>query len=235
MKKGLTRLICLLLLGTSFISISAEDGDEVSAEDRYFSNPRVMMMREQALINARESKEEAIKALAEYLDEGAAREGDADIHAILEFLVLEGSKIRIFKGSYVANNYPDIRISACNLLGRLGGENSMETLLEVIRSEADYTVIAEAFLALGKIGLNPKNKVLAEMSRTMNDRSAVATEKSLAKAYLMGVKAILESTGTVNESNTFSMITRIIILNLYGKEIQQMARDLQLDIQKANK
>ena len=78
-----------------------------------------------------------------------------------------------------------VRKEACDLLGKLGGENSKDTLLEVLVQDDEPMVKAEAAYALGKIGYNENDEVARALAFAVVDQDVVNPDSNFAFAVLL--------------------------------------------------
>jgi len=79
-----------------------------------------------------------------------------EIYAALEYLSMEGLKNRTMERGRILNDYPQIRASVADRLGKIGGAKATDILLQLCNAERkdEYYVLQMAINALGDIGIN---------------------------------------------------------------------------------
>ncbi|MDR3284162.1 MAG: HEAT repeat domain-containing protein [Treponema sp.] len=87
-------------------------------------------------------------------------EVDPSIFSAIVLLATEGVANPARSGGRLVNSFPDIRVSACNLLGIIKTGDSKTNLLTVLHYDSDPTVLGAAVRALTNIGLNENDDVV---------------------------------------------------------------------------
>lgn len=188
MKRTFVLVIVLLVVVTGFVP--AQSGGEPTIEELYLSQDlQVQIIRSQALSNDRDMK---LLALQSIRDMG--NEGSPEVMAILTSLVGEGTMRQVRSNGAVINYYPEVRRSAAEILGDIGGERSKDILLDVVMEDPEPMVLAEAIYALGKIGINEDNEVTDRLVYVLRRENArVTPDNNLAYATLLGLEKLAQA------------------------------------------
>ena len=83
---------------------------------------------------------------------------------MLEYLALEGSGRIVRESHRQVNNFPDVRRRAAELLGKVRTEQSKDALIFVLLNDDEPMVKAQAAYALGELGMNDNNEVVAALA-----------------------------------------------------------------------
>ena len=168
MKMG--RIIAaLVLLGIALSPIAAQDvsGGDLTIEELYLQNAEIRLIREQAIMDDRDSKLIALENIQEMLDEGRLSDGAPEALFILDYLAAEGLSRTVKENNHLVNYYPEVRRRAVNLLGQVGGEAAKDTLIDVLLTDVEPMVLAEAAYALGTLGLNQNNETSRALAHVL--------------------------------------------------------------------
>ncbi|HOV62890.1 MAG TPA: HEAT repeat domain-containing protein [Spirochaetia bacterium] len=202
---------CFLLCGSVFAQESSTQskGKETTVEERYLESAEVRLIREQALQPERDAKEKALKSLEDLIKNGKVGESDKEVHLILENLSLEGTGILIWENRRLLNNYPDIRMKACQLLGQMGTDDAKEILINVLLSDDETMVLSEAVYALGVMGKNENNQVSEAIAYTILNQDIINPDNNFAMASLFALEKLAAKNNGLNDPNAFRALIRI--------------------------
>ena len=90
--------------------------------------------------------------------------GKEDLYnELLYFLLTDGVTRQIRLGNLVANDFPEIRLYAAEILGIYGNLKSIPYLLEALENEPDETALRAVIEAVGNLGSDPKGKAVAAL------------------------------------------------------------------------
>ncbi len=167
-----------LILCLAAANISAQR-TEVTVEQEYLSTVEDVIIKELAIAEDRDSKLVSLQYLEAAIDSGRT---SPDMLAALDLLAGEGIFSQARTNGRLANNYPDIRAKACELLGSMKNEESKNTLLKVTLADNEPMVTTSAIRALGEIGINNNNEVVEAIAwaqkkyAVLNPTSSMALE-----------------------------------------------------------
>ena len=122
--KILSIMLCLLL-ASSFVF--AQGRTETTVEEEYLSTVEDIIIQELTAAPDRDSKLVALQYLESAIAGGRA---SPDMAAALDSLAGEGIYNESRTDGRLANNYPDIRTKACDLLGEIKTEESKNSLVK---------------------------------------------------------------------------------------------------------
>lgn len=180
------------------------DKDDKTVEDTYMSSIQDVVITELANSDQRDNKLVALQYLEDAVDSGDA---SPDMVAALDQLAGEGISTQSRTNGRLANNYPDIRAKACEILGKVGTEDAAIKLNNVVKADNEPMVLSAAVRALGDIGFNDGDKIsdtiafISNRVETMNPTSSLALEVIIAYEKLLpnikNKKPIIDSLGRI--------------------------------------
>ena len=220
MKK--TILITAILLLVTASLVFGQDGEEPTIEEVYLQSTEIRLIREQAIALDRDMKLLALKNVEDMIDSGKVSTGSPDVHYILDYLSIEGIGNQVSENRRLVNYFPMVRKEACKLLGDLGGDNSKETLLQVLVQDDEPMVRAEAAYALGKIGMDDNGEVSRILTYAVLDQDVVNPDSNFAFAVLLAIEKLAKANDGIEDPAAFQAIIRIAQGN-YVRDVKRKA------------
>lgn len=215
--------IIVLIAFLCLVSVVAQRS-ETTVEQEYLSTVEDVIVKELAAADDRDSKLVSLQYLEAALDSGRA---SPDMVYALEMLAGEGSFTQARTNGRLANNFPDIRAKACDLLAKAKTEESKQILLKVTLADNEPMVATAAIRALGEIGLNDKNDVLEAVSwvekkyAILNPTSSLALEVLTAYEKLASTASdntvMIQSISAIATNYNYVTPVRTKALNLLKK------------------
>jgi HEAT repeat protein len=155
-----------------------------------------------------EMKIEAVKGLEQLAKEGRITNEDYESLELLYYLATEGiSNRKVGLSSY--HYSPETRLLACRTLGYIGGERSSEILLDVLKKDADVTVLAEAAFAIGKILEKPDKAAIDSFTRAIKLNTLIWHDNNLALSLISAVENISRRNKGISDVSLFLSILDI--------------------------
>ena len=172
---------------TSKSSAPQAKGGEKTVEEAYLQeSAEAMMVKELSRSDDKEGKLLALDYARKSMDAG--RKND-DIRNSLQYLALENTEVLVRSAGLgvVTNNFPDVRMKACEYLGEFPSVESKDTLVKVILNSKteDPMVLAEAIRSLGKIGMNDNDEVADAIAYSVNHFANVGMSEDRLAVYTM--------------------------------------------------
>ncbi len=201
----------MMLLVSSFVfsqeDVEAESTDDdsmMTVEEAYLNSMEGVILKEMVYSPGRDAKYVALQVIEDAVEGGNV---SPEIQAALDSLATVGLTTVVREEGRVANNFPDVRMKACRLLGKIKTEQAKNTLLKVMYQENEPVVVMEAVKSLGEIGINDGDEVV-EMINFINKKfDIVNPTSSLALEVLNTYEKLAPS--TENKQGMVDNIMRI--------------------------
>lgn len=229
------KIVSLLLAGVVFISIAGAQQEgktntgtaktERTVEELYLENIETRILREQVVNPEYETKRLALENLQQMLGDGKLTTDSKDAINLLSYLSMEGSGRIVRENGRVINNYPDIRMLSCRILGEVGGEYAQIVLTDVVRFDSEPMVLAEAVYALGKIGNNDNNQLVQILADKVLRWSITKPDNNFAFATVLAFEKIAEKNNGIGDPSAFQALIQISQGN-YIKDVKMKALEV---------
>jgi hypothetical protein len=223
----------LVLVFLTTFSLAAQQGNEreQTIEDIFLQSIEMRILNELARGTDRDTKMEALNSLEAMLDDGRIQEGDQEVHYILDSLSLEGTGTQYREGGRLVNNFPDVRRRAAELMGKMGGVNAKDSLINVLLADDEPMVKAEAAYALGELGYNENDQVSQALSWAILNDNILTPDNNFAFATLLAFEKIIDSNGELSDASVFRALVRISSGN-YIRPVKQKAQEVIKKLQR---
>ena len=155
MRGKLFFLTCFMVL--SFVAFAQNAGNKgsdeslMTVEEAYLNSIEGVIIKEMVASDGRDSKMVALQYIQDAIDKGKI---SSDVERALDSLATVGLSTVVYENGRQMNNYPDIRMKACELLGKVGTKDAMKTLVRVMYAENEPSVVSSAVHSLGELGFN---------------------------------------------------------------------------------
>jgi len=176
----------------------------VTVEEAYLSSVEGVVIKELARSDGRDSKQVALQYIESAINDGRNNE---DIQVALDSLAKEGITTVIRESNRTVNNFPDIRMKACELLGKTGTPEAKDTLIAVMYSDNEPSVIGAAVKSLGELGYNDNDEVVEMINWITRKFDIILPTSSLALEVLNAYEKIAPK--VENKSGMIESIIRI--------------------------
>ncbi len=227
-KKFLTTVLIAFLLSPILLYAQNSSGNtkkEKTVEELFLQSVQMTVIGEQAVSPERESKLKALDFIDEMISNGKASSNSSDIHSILDYLSLTGTGVTYRENGLLINNFPEVRRRACEELGKLGGESSKDSLINILLTDKEPMVLSEAAFALGKIGLNKNNQVSQALSYAILNQDIMLPDNNFAFAVLLAFDKLIKSNHGLRDPTVLRAIIRIQNGN-YIKKVKAKAQEV---------
>jgi HEAT repeat protein len=231
------RFVCILavtLLSAGVVwgqqPSDSERRREPTIEELYLQAPvEMIILKSQADSETREMKLLALQNIREMIEDGRVSENDLVVHDILDSLALEGVARQLRENGRLINNFPEVRRTAANLLGRMGGERAKNSLLYLLRHEEEPMVLSEAVYALGQIGLNNREEVSLAIATVLQQQDIRNPDNNLAYASMLAIEKLAGDGDGVKDPAVFTELINIAQGN-YIRDVKLKAANLLEDL-----
>jgi HEAT repeat protein len=165
-----------------------------------------------------------------------------EIYAALEFMSMEGLKNRTMERGRIINDYPEIRESAAENLGKMGTAKAVDLLIQLCNAEQkeQYFVLQKTINALGDIGINENGKTAKSIlgkARSYNPRSPdTGVERVIISAIIAMDKIDKKNDGINNEEEYKGTQTFLDHVNKghFSKPVQEYAKRVLEELLRRN-
>ncbi len=219
MKKREAKVLFLIISGLLLlIPLCAQDSgaangngqeEEQTVEELFLQSIEMRIVGEQAFAEERAMKLTALENLEAMIDDGKIGENDEEAHYILERLSREGIGVQLVEGRRVVNNYPEVRRRSAELLGRMGGSLARDSLINILISDPEPMVMAEAAYALGEIGDNESQQATQALAYSVLNQNIMTPDNNFAFAAILAFEKLMESDAGLQDPNAFRALIRI--------------------------
>lgn len=236
MRNGLIRaalfaaLALCIPLGASFAQAKSDQqapakGGEKTVEEAYLQeSAEAMMVRELSRADDKDSKLLALTYAGRSIDSGRKNE---DIRSSLQYLALENTQIIVRSAGLgpTTNNFPDVRMKACEYLGNFPSADTKDTLVKVALNSKveDPMVLCEAIRSLGKIGINDNDEVVDAIAYSVNHFSNVGMSEDRLAVYVMTAFSDMAEKGKIKDMGTVTKTVMKFTQGNYVGPVKKLA------------
>ncbi|MBF9016113.1 MULTISPECIES: HEAT repeat domain-containing protein [unclassified Oceanispirochaeta] len=207
--KKLKLAIVLFISMLMTVSLFAQE-DEQTIEELYLqSQVKVKIIRAEAESVDRDMKMIAIQDIEKMVGDGEIAEDDREMVGILSSLGTEGISNQVIEQGAVINNYPMVRKEAVRLLGEVGGDMARDALVNVLLTDDEPMVLAEAVVALSKVGPDEQGVAMAVLADSMRSQTALKKDNNFANAFILAVANLAEANDGIDDIRVFEELTKI--------------------------
>ncbi|MGP1438082.1 MAG: HEAT repeat domain-containing protein [Treponema sp.] len=175
---------------TVSVSAFAQNNDEslMTVEEAYLNSIEGVIIKEMVTSEGRDTKLVALQYIQDAIEKGKI---SADIERALDSLATVGLSTVIYENGRAMNNYPDIRIKACELLGKMGTKEAMKTLVRVMYADNEPSVVTAAVHSVGELGFNDGDEAIDMINWINRKFDVINPTSSLALEILNTYEKIL--------------------------------------------
>ncbi len=189
---------------------STTTGGELTIEELFLKSVEFQILREKAFSDDYDSKMGALDDLEKKIADGSYKANDQQVEFVLEYLAFEGSGHTTREAGRLINDFPDVRRRAANMLGRIGTDQARDALIRVLLIDEEPTVKAEAAYALGVMGKNPNNQVVAALAFTYAREDPTKPDNNFGYALCLAVEKLAQNTpGGLKDPAAYQMLVKI--------------------------
>jgi hypothetical protein len=224
-----TSLVLSIALGAAYAQDKKDappaKGGEKTVEEAYLQeSAEAMMVKELSRSDDKEGKLLALDYARKSMDAG--RKND-DIRNSLQYLALENSEViaRSAGLGVATNNFPDVRMRACEYLAEFPSAESKDTLVKVTLNPKveDPMVLCEAIRSLGKIGMNDNDEVVDAIAYSVNHFDAVGFSEDRLAVYTMFAFSDLAEKGKIKDMSTVTKTIMKFTKGNYVGSVKKLA------------
>lgn len=208
---------------------NSESDSMITVEQAYLNSIEGVMIKEMVAAEGRDSKRVALQYIEEALNEGRQSE---EIQVALSTLATEGLSTVVREDGRVVNNYPEIRRRACELLGQMGTDKAKDSLITVMYTDNEPSVITAAVKSLGEIGKNDNDEVFNMINWIARKFDTVNPTSSLALEILNTFEKM--SGSIINKKEMFETVMRIANNYNYVTPVRTRAYEVMRTISSPN-
>lgn len=234
-----SKTVAFLLLGIMCLipataqDVSSDSNDEKTVEEYYLeSSPEAKIAKGLAESNDLNGKMEALEILETMYADGELSESSFFELSILENLALESITIIKTRGGREINDYPFVRSRSCKLLGQIGGQLAMNTLLKVIRYETRALVRGEAVLAIAQLDIPPDDFAMNVITYSVITQSSITPDNRYAHTVILALEQIAEKHDGLVRFDLVVDALMTVITGSYINSVKTEASDLLIGMRR---
>ena len=193
----------------------------MTVEEAYLNSMEGVILKEMITSEGRDSKLVALQVIEEAVDGGRM---SPELQKALDSLATVGLSTVVRENGRVVNNYPDVRMRACRLLGKIKNEQAKDTLMKVMYTDNEPAVIMEAVKSLGELEFNANDEVV-EMINFINRKFDIVNPTSSLALEILNAYEKLAPT-VKNKQGMIDSIMRIANNYNYVTPVRSKARDV---------
>jgi HEAT repeat protein len=205
-----------------------------TVEDIYLrTTVEVQVIRSLVQNPSRDQKMKALDYIANMVEEGKAGPDNIQIIQLLDELGSEGTSRRVYEDGRLANDFPEVRRRAAELLGLVGGPRARDALIDIANRERETMVSAEAIYALGQVEPDEAGLVDTVIAEVIRRQDAVRPDNNLAFAAIMALENLGKARRGQVKPEVFTALVQISQGN-YIRAVRNRAVKLLDDFRKYN-
>ena len=217
-------LFIIFFVAISFSAFTQEkrnDESLMTVEEAYLNSIEGVIIKEMVSSEGRDTKLVALQYIQDAIEKGKVSQ---DIERALDSLATVGLSTVIYENGRAMNNYPDIRIKACELLGKMGTKEAMKTLVRVMYADNEPSVVAAAVHSIGELGFNDGDEAVDMINWINRKFDVINPTSSLALEILNTYEKILSK--VENKKSMVDGIMRIASNYNYVTPVREKALSL---------
>ena len=215
------KIIFSLLAAFCVLPLAAQDDSIMTVEEAYLSSAESVIIKELGRTTGRDAKQVALQYIEEAINGGRM---SSDVMDVLKELSGEGVFNTVRENGRVVNNYPDVRMKACELLGKVGTKEAVKTLVSVLYVDSEPSVVTSAVKALCEIGDNENNEVVSMINWIARKFDVVLPTSSLALEVLNAYEQFAPS--VENKTEIIENLVRIVNNYNYVTPVRNRAQEV---------
>jgi HEAT repeat protein len=200
---------CMALFAQDTQTAPAAGQKELTIEELFLKSVELQIMREKAFSEDYDVKMNVLDDIDKMITNATVGDNSTQIETMLEYLSLEGTLRTVRQDRRQVNNFPEVRRRAANMLGRLGGVDSMKALVTVLLGDEEPMVKSEAVYGLGVIGLNEKNEAIAAITFAFNLEDPAKPDNNFAYAIVLAIEKLAQKTGGIKDPAAYRTLIKI--------------------------
>ena len=210
-------LFIIFFVAISFSAFAQEkknDESLMTVEEAYLNSIEGVIIKEMVSSEGRDTKLVALQYIQDAIEKGKVSQ---DIERALDSLATVGLSTVVYENGRAMNNYPDIRIKACELLGKLGTKEAMKTLVRVMYADNEPSVVTAAVHSVGELGFNDGDEAVDMINWINRKFDIINPTSSLALEILNTYEKLLSKVenkksmgdGIIRIASNYSYVTPV--------------------------
>lgn len=195
----------IILIHITVFSLYAQEA--ASGEDWFVPGTlpvQDQLLYAQAALPELQSKLSVLDTLYGRARSGGISPADRNILFILRHIALESTKARSTAGKTPANrDFPEARRASCEVLGYIGGERSVQILLDVLRFDDEPMVLSDALSALAKTAFFIDSDIIEVLTRILEKKILVSHDAHLTYAFIFALDRLCAAPPGIRDERIF--------------------------------
>lgn len=222
------KLFLMLLIAAMIVPVFAQEDDEnLTIDEAYLRQAqKIMVIQTMAYENDNDSKNDAIDNIRKLIEDGTFDEGSTEIIKVLKDLGQEGTARIYMENGRVTNYYTDVRINAAKALGELGGEEAMGALMEIMRTDDEPAVLAEAIKSMAAGITDDDVTPQLIIADSIYSQTAINKDNRLAFEFLEAVEVMSDNGVAISDVIIEEVVKIANRRNGYNSDVAAKAKEV---------
>lgn len=221
------RLFLMLLITAMLVPVFAQEDDDLTIDEAYLRQAqKIMVIQTMAYENDNDSKNDAIENIRKLIEDGTFDEGSSEIIKVLQDLGQEGTARIYMENGRVTNYYTDVRINAAKALGEIGGQEAMGALMEIMRTDDEPAVLAEAIKSMAGSITDDDITPQLIIADSIYSQTAINKDNRLAFEFLEAVEVMSDNGVAISDVIIEEVVKIANRRNGYNSDVAAKAKEV---------
>jgi len=221
------KLLLLMLFIAVVFPMMAQEDDELTIDEAYLRQAqKIMVIQTMAYENDSDAKLDALENISELVEDGTFDGESEPIIQVLQDLGMEGTARIYMENGRITNYYTDVRIKAAEVLGQMGGEKAVNALMQIMRTDDEPAVLAEAVKSIAANVTDADVTPQLVMADIIYSQTAINKDNRLAFEFLEAVEVMADNNIEIADVVIEEVVKIANRRNGYNKDVADYAKEV---------